>query len=95
LIVIALEFVLLQQHHLGTLWNFDTNSLKTLGFSDKLENFSVKIDKKFSRSRMSHNQSCLKSGLGRFDALAPSMMPKSFKFNQRSCDFVVSSNDFL
>jgi hypothetical protein len=43
LIVVHLEFVLLEKDNFGTLWNLNANSRQTLGLSDERENFRVKV----------------------------------------------------
>jgi hypothetical protein len=57
----------LKKNHPCTFWNFYTHPLEMLCLTYKLQDFSIKIHKKHSRSWMTNDQRGLKTRLRCFD----------------------------
>jgi hypothetical protein len=79
LVVVHLEFILLEEDNLGTLWDFNANSGKALGFSDECEDLGIEVDVELVVLWMSDYESSLKSGFGLLNFVGPLLSPKIFE----------------
>jgi hypothetical protein len=76
LIVVHLEFIFLKKHNLGTLWDINSNSGKTFGFSDQGKDFRVKVHIELVVLWMTDYEGGLKTSFGLFNLSSPFLSPK-------------------
>ena len=75
LVIVLLEFLLLQEHNLGAFRDLNTDARKTLGFTDQSHDFLVEIDLQFVVGGLADDQSGQKTDFGLFDLDDPSLSP--------------------
>ena len=93
LVIVHLELVFLEKDDLGWLWNFDTNSGKALGFSDKSKDLRVEVNIKFIVLWMSNYQSSLQTGFSFLNFVRPFLSPEILEGEESVTDLVVHLNE--
>ena len=93
LVVVHLELVFLEKDDLGWLWNFDTNSGKALGLSDKSKDLRVEVNIKFIVLWMPDYQSSLQTGFSFFNFVRPFLSPEILEGEESVTDLVVHLNE--
>jgi len=93
-VVVVLELVLLEKNDLGTLWDVNSNSGKTLGLSDESKDLRVKVDVQLVVLWMSDYQSGLKSSLSLLNLMSPLLSPQVLVGEQSVSNSVVHLHEF-
>ena len=89
LVVVHLELVFLEKDDLGALWDVDSNSGKTFGFSDEGKDLRVEVNIKFVVLWMSNYQSSLQSGFSFLNFMRPLLSPEVLEREECVTDLVV------
>ena len=89
LVVVHLELVFLEKDDLGALWDVDSNSGKTFGFSDEGKDLRVEVNIKFVVLWMSDYQSSLQSGFSFLNLMRPLLSPEVLEREECVTDLVV------
>jgi spore maturation protein CgeB len=76
LVVVHLKLVFLEENNFGALWDVDSNSRKTFGFSDESKDLRIEVNVKFVVLWMSNYQSGLKSSFSFLNLMRPFLSPK-------------------
>jgi len=75
LIVVVLEFVFLEEHNLGALWDFNANSGKAFSLTDEGHDLTIKVDVKLKVLVVTDEESSLESSLSSINFLLPFLTP--------------------
>ena len=94
-VVVVLELVFLQKHHLSAVRHVDPNTLQALRLADQLKDLAIEIDVQMPVLWVTNDESRLQAGLGSLHTLAPRVVPQGFELNQGPRNLVVSLDHLL
>jgi hypothetical protein len=92
LVVVVLEFVFLEEHNLGALWDFNANSGKAFGLTDEGHDLTIKVDVKLKVLVVTDEESSLESSLCSINFLLPFFTPHVLVGEQGVTERVVVSD---
>ena len=95
LVVVGLELVLLQQHHLGRLGDLDAHALQVLGLAHKLQDVAVEVDQQPAVLRVADQERGLQAGLVALDLGQEVVDPEHLELNERLRHAVVHAHHAL
>lgn len=87
--VVVLEFLFLKKNNLGGLRNINSNSGKALSFTDKSEDFRVKVDVKTVVIGVANDKGSLEASLCLLDLKGPLLPPEVLVREEGVTDLVV------
>jgi hypothetical protein len=88
-VVVGLEFIFLEEDNLGGLRDFNADTGKALGLTDKGQDFRVKVDIKLVVVGVTDDKSGLETNFSLFDLIDPLGAPQSLEGNKCEGNFVV------
>lgn len=89
LVVVHLEFILLEKDNLGALWNINSNSGQAFGFSNKGKNFGIEVDIEFVVLWVTDYESGLKTSFSLLDFVSPLLSPEILEREESITDLVI------